>query len=70
MPAFTTKIDNHSEEFLKNTEQMVKLVDNLRQKLQKSALGGSENARKKHIERGKLLARDRVRLLLDAGSPF
>ena len=46
MPAFTTKIDNHSEEFLKNTEQMSGLVNNLRQKLQKSALGGSEKARK------------------------
>ena len=46
MPAFTTKIDNHSEEFQKNTEQMGKLLDNLRQKLQKSALGGSEKSRK------------------------
>jgi 3-methylcrotonyl-CoA carboxylase beta subunit len=70
MPAFTTKIDIHSEEFWKNTEQVGKLVDNLKQKLKKSALGGSEKARKKHIERGKFLARDRVRLLLDAGSPF
>jgi 3-methylcrotonyl-CoA carboxylase beta subunit len=70
MPAFTTKIDIHSEEFRKNTEQVGKLVDNLKQKLQKSALGGSEKARKKHISRGKFLARDRVRLLLDAGSPF
>jgi 3-methylcrotonyl-CoA carboxylase beta subunit len=70
MPAFTTKIDIHSEEFRKNTEQVGKLVDNLKQKLKKSALGGSEKARKKHIERGKFLARDRVRLLLDAGSPF
>ena len=70
MPAFSTKIDNQSEDFQKNSEQMGKLVDDLRQKLQKSALGGSEKARKKHLERGKLLSRDRVRLLLDAGSPF
>jgi len=46
MPAFTTKIDNQSEDFRKNTEQMGKLVEDLRQKLQKSALGGSEKARK------------------------
>jgi len=70
MPAFTTKIDNQSEDFRKNTEQMGKLVEDLRQKLQKSALGGSEKARKKHLDRGKLLSRERVRLLLDAGSPF
>ena len=70
MPAFVTKIDNQSEDFQKNSEKMGKLVDDLRKKLQNSALGGSEKARKKHLERGKLLSRDRVRLLLDAGSPF
>ena len=70
MPTFTTKIDNQSEDFRKNSKQMGKLVDDLRSKLQKSALGGSEKARKKHIDRGKLLPRERIRLLLDAGSPF
>lgn len=33
-------------------------------------LGGPENARKKHAERGKLLPRERVNQLLDSGSPF
>ena len=70
MPTFTTKIDNQSEDFRKNSKQMGKLVDDLLSKLQKSALGGSEKARKKHIDRGKLLPRERIRLLLDAGSPF
>jgi 3-methylcrotonyl-CoA carboxylase beta subunit len=32
--------------------------------------GGSESARKKHTDRGKLLVRDRVDRLLDPGSPF
>src|ERR1700710_3162324 len=32
--------------------------------------GGSEAARRKHLDRGKLLVRDRVDRLLDAGSPF
>ena len=70
MPTFTTKIDNQSEDFRKNSEQMGKLVEDLGLKLHKSSLGGSEKARKKHIDRGKLLPRDRVRLLLDTGSPF
>ena len=34
------------------------------------AQGGDERARKRHVGRGKLLPRDRVRGLLDAGSPF
>jgi len=70
MPAFKSKIDIQSADFHNNTENMGKLVDDFQEKLQKSALGGSEKARKKHSERGKLLPRERVRLLLDQGSPF
>ena len=35
-----------------------------------TALGGGEKARDKHTERGKLLPRERIRALLDPGSPF
>jgi len=70
MPAFKSKIDIQSADFHNNTESMGKLVDDLQERLQKSALGGSEKARKKHSGRGKLLPRERVRLLLDPGSPF
>ena len=34
------------------------------------AEGGGEAARRRHLARGKLLPRERVRLLLDPGSPF
>jgi len=70
MPAFKSKIDIQSADFHNNTENMGKLIDDLQEKLQNSALGGSEKARKKHSGRGKLLPRERVRLLLDPGSPF
>lgn len=46
------------------------LVDELRERRAEAALGGPEKARARHTERGKLLARDRVDLLLDRGSPF
>ncbi|MFL6134998.1 MAG: carboxyl transferase domain-containing protein, partial [Nocardioidaceae bacterium] len=46
------------------------LVDELRDRLASVRLGGSESARRKHLDRGKLLARDRVDRLLDPGSPF
>ncbi len=46
------------------------LVSQLRDKLAAAALGGSERARARHVGRGKLLPRDRVDGLLDAGSPF
>ena len=46
------------------------LVADLKEKTDKVALGGDDRAREKHLSRGKLLPRDRVRNLLDPGSPF
>src|SRR4051794_33065363 len=46
------------------------LVDELRARLATVRRGGSESARRKHLDRGKLLVRDRVDRLLDPGSPF
>ncbi|TRW88498.1 methylcrotonoyl-CoA carboxylase [Mycolicibacterium sp. 018/SC-01/001] len=46
------------------------LVEQLRTKLSRAALGGPQRARDRHVERGKLLPRDRVDGLLDPGSPF
>jgi 3-methylcrotonyl-CoA carboxylase beta subunit len=50
--------------------EMKVLVDELRERLATARTGGSESARKKHTDRGKLLVRDRVDRLLDQGSPF
>ncbi|WP_345528635.1 carboxyl transferase domain-containing protein [Nocardioides endophyticus] len=49
---------------------MRELVDDLRERLAVARAGGSESARTKHTDRGKLLVRDRVDRLLDPGSPF
>jgi 3-methylcrotonyl-CoA carboxylase beta subunit len=49
---------------------MGELVDELRERLAVARQGGSEAARRKHTDRGKLLVRDRVDRLLDPGSPF
>ena len=46
------------------------LVDDLRERLALVRQGGSERARIKHTDRGKLLVRARVDRLLDPGSPF
>ncbi|TIC82241.1 methylcrotonoyl-CoA carboxylase [Nocardioides sp. GY 10113] len=46
------------------------LAAELRDRLARVRQGGSESARDKHTQRGKLLARDRVDRLLDPGSPF
>ena len=52
------------------TATMQDLVAELREHLARARLGGGEAARRRHLERGKLLARDRVDRLLDPGSPF
>jgi 3-methylcrotonyl-CoA carboxylase beta subunit len=46
------------------------LTAELRERLATVRQGGSESARKKHTDRGKLLPRERVDRLLDPGSPF
>ncbi|WP_280402162.1 carboxyl transferase domain-containing protein [Nocardia carnea] len=46
------------------------LVEELRRRLAETARGGPEKARQRHLDRGKLLPRDRVDQLLDPGSPF
>ncbi|MBV8741321.1 MAG: methylcrotonoyl-CoA carboxylase, partial [Sinobacteraceae bacterium] len=70
MPALTSRIDVHSEEFADNQRQMRELVADLQHQVQRAAQGGSAAAVKKHRAGGKLTARERIRTLLDTGSPF
>jgi 3-methylcrotonyl-CoA carboxylase beta subunit len=46
------------------------LVADLRERLATARRGGPERSRQRHVERGKLLPRDRVDALLDPSSPF
>jgi len=70
MPAIDTKLDPRDATFAKNRDAMAALVADLRARVGEIELGGGEGPRAKHAARGKLLPRERVRALLDAGSPF
>lgn len=70
MPVIPTRIDSKSADFRDNTQSLRKLTDALRAELARTAEGGGDKAREKHIARGKLLPRERIRALLDPGSPF
>jgi len=59
-----------SPEFQKNSEYHLRLSAELDSLLREIEKGGSESARKKHEERGKLFVRERIRLLLDGDKPF
>ena len=70
MPVLTSKLNPRSAEFQASAAAMATLVADLREKVAIIGQGGGEAAREKHLARGKLLPRDRVRTLLDVGSPF
>jgi 3-methylcrotonyl-CoA carboxylase beta subunit len=70
MTAIQSKLNPRSPEFKAGQEAMSALVSDLRAKIGLIGKGGGEAAREKHVGRGKLLPRERVRRLLDVGSPF
>jgi len=70
MKIIKTQIDSTTDQYESNRSFMIQLVDDLRTQLNAAAQGGSEASRKKHTDRGKLLVRERINLLLDPGSPF
>ena len=70
MPRLPTVIDPASAEFRANEKAMRALVADLREATAAARQGGSEAARARHAERNKMLARDRIDALLDAGAPF
>ncbi len=65
-----TAIDPRSPGFRANAAAMQALVADLVQQTARTAGGGGERARARHVARGKLLPRDRVEGLMDPGSPF
>jgi 3-methylcrotonyl-CoA carboxylase beta subunit len=70
MTELASHLDTRSDDFHANSARMRALIDDLARHLEHVELGGGERAREKHLSRGKLLPRERVRTLLDAGSPF
>lgn len=70
MPLLESKINTGSEGFKSNADYMQDQIDDLRLKLAKISLGGSEAQRTRHTGRGKLLPPARIACLLDADSTF
>jgi 3-methylcrotonyl-CoA carboxylase beta subunit len=70
MSVLKSAIDKRSGEFGSNQAAMLSLVEELRFRTAAVKRGGGDAAREKHLARGKLLPRDRIRTLLDMGSPF
>jgi 3-methylcrotonyl-CoA carboxylase beta subunit len=65
-----SNLNSRAPEFQASADAMGALVADLREKVETINRGGGEAARQRHAARGKLLPRERIRNLLDVGSPF
>ncbi|MBN1302018.1 MAG: acyl-CoA carboxylase subunit beta [Melioribacteraceae bacterium] len=61
---------NKNEKFYANEDYQKNLVRKLKAIREKNELGGGETAIKKHKDKGKLTARERISLLIDNGTEF
>ena len=70
MSPLKSTVDRQSSLYQSNYVAMTAAVERLRTELRRSTEGGGEKYIKRHLERGKLLPRDRIEMLLDEGSYF
>ena len=59
-----------SPEYLANREAQLALLDEMAAELDKARAGGGPRYSQRHHDRGRLLARERIELLLDRDAPF
>src|SRR5210317_307531 len=70
MPLIKSKVDRNSDDFAANFAVNQALARDLVELSAQVIQGGTERSRERHVLRGKLLPRNRIRMLLDEGSPF
>jgi acetyl-CoA carboxylase carboxyltransferase component len=70
MEILRSHADPRSETYRENRAGFLEQIAFLNQQLELVRAGGGEKYVKRHIERGKLMARERIELLLDRDSPF
>jgi 3-methylcrotonyl-CoA carboxylase beta subunit len=70
MQRIKSKLNLKSPEYKENIENSKKILEELKANLDKVKLGGNEIARQRHIERDKMLVRDRIKKVCDENTPF
>ena len=70
MAIIQSTLDPQSPDLAANRDAWSAIIAELQGRRRVAAEGGPPKARERHVKRGKLLPRDRVMTLLDAGSPF
>jgi acetyl-CoA carboxylase carboxyltransferase component len=70
MPVLPDRVDRDAPEFAARRDALLELLAEVDAQLALARGGGGEKYVERHRQRGKLLARERVELLLDPDSPF
>jgi 3-methylcrotonyl-CoA carboxylase beta subunit len=70
MPRIGSQISTRSGDFEANRKANLAALVQVEEAAAVAMAGGSEESRKRHISRGKLLPRDRIARLLDPNTPF
>ena len=70
MAVLKSQVNTRDKAFANNSEHMQQQVSDLHKLVATLRQGGGEKAQQRHVDRGKLLPRERLNALLDPGSPF
>ncbi|MCP5028136.1 MAG: acyl-CoA carboxylase subunit beta [Actinomycetia bacterium] len=70
MTILRSNLDTHSETYLANQAAMEIHLASIQELVDQAIDGGGEKYRDRHHQRGRLLARQRIELLLDEDAPF
>ncbi len=70
MDKIPSSVRTDTPEFAANRDHMLRLVNELRERIGTVRQGGGERSQQRHREQGKLFVRERIQRLLDPDSPF
>ncbi len=70
MPVVTSTVDTRTEDYTTNRAASLAALESLDAEHAKALAGGGERYVQRHHSRGKLLARERIELIIDPGAPF
>jgi acetyl-CoA carboxylase carboxyltransferase component len=70
MPVLHSAVDPHGKVFADNRTAMLERIAELDAAQTQALAGGGERYTQRHHARGKLLARERIELLVDRDAPF
>jgi acyl-CoA carboxylase subunit beta len=70
VPVLPSQVDTRAESYQANRKAQLDVLAQLDEQIQHAVAGGGERYARRHRDRGRLLARERIELLLDQDSPF